>query len=156
MFRFFKKKPDPIDPIAAEQQPDSELGQPAPSALNAGPGGGINHVPPPNGAPQLADEGLQSADQTAPAAEDAEPEAPRVGLLSRWFKRNPEPPPSGGDFEPKPENSADDEAVATAPEAAEEDDLIGDAWKGDPLDEQAEESEEAKKSEDSEEAEEAE
>jgi fused signal recognition particle receptor len=79
-----------------------------------------------------------------------------VGLLRRWFKRNPEPPPSGGDLESKPENSADDEAVATAPEAAEEDDLIGDAWKGDPLDEQAEESEEAKKSEDSEDSEEAE
>ena len=153
MFRFFKKKPDPLDPIAAEQQPDSELGQPAPGALNAGPGGGIKHVPLPNGDPQLADEGLQSVDHAAPAAEDAEPEAPRVGLLSRWFKRNPEPPPSGGDLESKPEDSADDEAVATAPEAAEEDDLIGDAWKGDPLDEQAEDSEEAEKSEDSDEAE---
>jgi len=156
MFRFFKKKPDPLDPIAAEQQPDSELGQPVPGALNAGPGVGINRVPLPNGDPQLADEGLQSADQAAPAAEDAEPEAPRVGLLSRWFKRNPEPPPSGGDVESKPEDSADDEAVATAPEAAEEDDLIGDAWKGDPLDEQAEDSEEAEKSEDSEASEDSE
>ena len=150
MFRFFKKKTDPIDPIAAEQQPDSALGQPAPEALNTGPGVGINQVSPPNGDPQLAAEGLQSADQAAPAVEDAEPEAPRVGLLSRWFKRNPEPPPSGGDVESKPEDSADDEAVATAPEAAEGDDLIGDAWKGDPLDEQAEESDEAEKSEEAE------
>jgi len=144
MFRFFKKKPDPI---AAEQQPDSALGQPAPEALHTDPGVGINHVPLPNGDPQLAAEGLQSADQAAPAVEDAEPEAPRVGLLSRWFKRNPEPPPSGGDLKSKPEDSADGEAVATAPEAAEPDDLIGDAWKGDPLDEQAEESDEAEKSE---------
>jgi fused signal recognition particle receptor len=156
MFRFFKKKPDPIDPIAAEQQPDSELGQPAPETLHADPGVGINHVPPLNGAPQLADEGLQSTEQTAPAVEDAAPEAPRVGLLSRWFKRNPELPPIGGDLESKPEDSADDETVATASVAAEGDDLIGDAWKGDPLNEQAEESEGAEKSEDSENSDEAE
>ncbi len=124
MFRFFKKKPDQSDPSAADQQPDSEVGQPAPEAL---------------------------------AVEASEP-----SVLSRWFKRNPEPPSSGGDVEPRPEDSADDEAVATAPEAAEEDDLIGDAWKGDPLDGQAEESDEAEKSvdsaasEDSEESEEAE
>ena len=149
MFRFFKKKPDPIDPIATEQQPGSEHGQPAPEGLNADSGVGNNRVPLPNGDPQLAADGLQSADHAAPAAEDAEPEAPRVGLLSRWFKRNPEPPPSGGDLESKPEDSADDEAVATAPEAAEEEDLIGDAWKSDPLDEQAEGSEDAEKSDDS-------
>ena len=142
MFRFFKKKSDPSDPSAAEQQPDSELGQPAPEALSADPGLGINHVPLPNGDPQLADESLQSADQTAPAVEDAEPEAPRVGLLSRWFKRNPEPAPSGGDFEPKPENLADDEAV-TASVAAEGDDLIGDAWVNDPLEEEVAPEEEA-------------
>lgn len=156
MFRFFKKKPDPIDPIAAEQQPDSELGQPAPEALDADSRVGINRVPLPNGDPQLADDGLHSVDHAAPATEDAEPEAPRVGLLSRWFKRNPEPPPSGGDLEPKPEDSTDDEAVATAPEAAEEEDLIGDAWKGDPLDEQAEDSEDAEKSQNSDDSDEAE
>ena len=155
MFRFFKKKPDPIDPIAAEQQPDSELGQTAPEALDADSRVGINRVPLPNGDPQLADDGLQSVDHAAPATEDAEPEAPRVGLLSRWFKRNPEPPPSGGDLEPKPEDSTADEAVATAPEAAEED-LIGDAWKGDPLDEQAEDSEDAEKSQNSDDSDEAE
>lgn len=153
MFRFFKKKTDLPDPIASEQQTDSVLGQTAPEAFNADSDVGINHVPPPNGAPQLADEGLQSTDQTAPAVEDAAPEAPRVGLLSRWFKRNPEPPPIGGDLESKPEDLADDETVATASVAAEGDDLIGDAWKGDPLNEQAEESEEAEKSEDSDEAE---
>ena len=153
MFRFFKKKTDLPDPIASEQQTDSEQGQTAPEAFNAAPGVGINHVPPPNGAPQPADEGLQSTDQTAPAVQDAAPEAPRVGLLSRWFKRNPEPPPIGGDLELKPEDLADDETVATASVAAEGDDLIGDAWKGDPLSEQAEESEEAEKSEDSDEAE---
>ena len=156
MFRFFKKKPDPLDPIATEQQPDSEAGPPAPEAVHADPGVGIHHVPPPNGDPQLADEGLQSAAQAAPAPEDAGLEAPRVGLLSRWFKRNPEPPPSGGDLESKPEDSTADEAVATAPEAAEEEDLIGDAWKGDPLDEQAEDSEDAEKSQNSDDSDEAE
>jgi fused signal recognition particle receptor len=156
MFRFFKKKPDPIDPIAAEQQPDSELGQPAPEALHADPRVGINRLPLLNGDPQLADDGLQSVDHAAPATEDAEPEAPRVGLLRRWFKRNPEPPPSGGDLESKPEDPTDDEAVATAPEAAQEDDLIGDAWKGDPLDEQAEDSEDAEKSQNSDDSDEAE
>ena len=156
MFRFFKKKPDQSDPSAADQQPDPEASQPAPEALKADQGVGIDHVPVSNGDPPLADEGIQTSDQTAPAVEDLATESPRVGLLSRWFKRNPEQPPSGGDVEPKPEDSADDEAVATAPDAAEEDDLIGDAWKGDPLDEQAEESEEAEKSEDSEESTEAE
>ena len=150
MFRFFKKKSDPSDPIAPEQQADSEAGQPAPETVHADLSAEINHVPPPNGDPQLADESLQSADQTAPAVEDAVTEAPRAGLLSRWFKRNPEPSPRGGDLESKPEDSADDEAVATPSVAAEEDDHIGDAWKGDPLEEQAEESE---KSEDSDEAE---
>ena len=147
MFRFFKKKSDPSDPIAPEQQADSEAGQPAPETVHADLSAGINHVPPPNGDPQLADESLQSADQTAPAVEDAVTEAPRASLLSRWFKRNPEPSPRGSEFESKAEDLADDEAMATASVAAEEDDLIGDAWKGDPLKEQAE------KSEDSDEAE---
>jgi fused signal recognition particle receptor len=79
-----------------------------------------------------------------------------VGLLSRWFKRNPEPPPSGDDVESKPEDSADDEAVATASGAAEGDDLIGDAWKGDSLEEQVEDTEETEGSGESEESEEAE
>ena len=147
MFRFFKKKSDPSDPIAPEQQADSEAGQPAPETVHADLSAGINHVPPPNGDPQLADESLQSADQTAPAVEDAVTEAPRAGLLSRWFKRNPEPSPRGSEFESKAEDLADDEAMATPSVAAEEDDLIGEAWKGDPLKEQAE------KSEDSDEAE---
>lgn len=150
MFRFFKKKPDPTDPIAADQQADSGAGQPAPEAVHADLSAEINRVSEPPLEQHLTDEGLQSADPMAPAVEDAAPEAPRVGLLSRWFKRNPEPLPSGGDVESKPEDSTDDEAVATAPEAAEEDDLIGDAWKGDPLDDQAEDSEDAEKSEDSE------
>jgi fused signal recognition particle receptor len=153
MFRFFKKKSDPSDPIVPEQQADSEAGQPAPETVHADLSAGINHVPPPNGDPQLADESLQNADQTAPAVEDAVTEAPRAGLLSRWFKRNPEPSPRGSEFESKAEDLADDEAMATASVAAEEDDLIGDAWKGDPLKEQAEESEDAEKSEDSDEAE---
>jgi fused signal recognition particle receptor len=156
MFRFFKKKPDPIDPIAAEQQPDSEAGQTVPEAGHAGLSADSNYVSEPTSAQQLTAEGTQSVDHAAPAAEDAEPEVPRVGLLSRWFKRNPEPPPSGGDLESKPEGSVDDEALATAPGAAEEDDLIGDAWKGDPLDEQAEDSEDAEKSEDSDDSDEAE
>ena len=147
MFRFFKKKSDPSDPIAPEQQADSEAGQPAPETVHADLSAGINHVPPPNGDPQLADESLQSADQTAPAVEDAVTEAPRASLLSRWFKRNPEPSPRGSEFESKAEDLADDEAMATPSVAAEEDDLIGEAWKGDPLKEQAE------KSEDSDEAE---
>ena len=153
MFRFFKKKSDPSDPIAPEQQADSEAGQPAPETVHADLSAGINHVPPPNGDPQLADESLQSADQTAPAVEDAVTEAPRASLLSRWFKRNPEPSPRGSEFESKAEDLADDEAMATASVAAEEDDLIGDAWKGDPLKDRAEDSEDAEKSEDSDEAE---
>ncbi len=142
MFRFFKKKTDLPDPSAADQQTDAEAWQPAPAAGHADLSADSNHVPQPNGDPQLADEGLQNADQTAPMVEDAAPEAPRVGLLSRWFKRNPELPPSGGDVEPKLEDSAVGEAV-------DEDDLIGDAWKGDSLEEQSEESEEAQKPEDS-------
>ena len=110
MFRFFKKKPDPIDPIAAEQQPDSEAGQPAPEAVHADLSAEINRVSEPPTEQYLADEGLQSADQTAPAVEEAATEAPRVGLLSRWFKRNPEQPPSDDDVESKPEDSAEDEA----------------------------------------------
>jgi fused signal recognition particle receptor len=156
MFRFFKKKPDPIDPIASERQPDSEVGQTVPEAGHAGLSADSNYVSEPTSAQQLSAEGTQSVDQAAPTLEDAAPEAPRMGLLSRWFKRNPEPPLSGGDVESKPEDSADDEAVATAPEAAEEDDLIGDAWKIDPLDEQAEGSEDAEKSEDSDDSDEAE
>ena len=142
MFRFFKKKPDPIDPVAADQQADPEAGQPAPEAGYADLSADSNRVFEPNVDPQPADEGLQSTvqstDQIAPAAENASPEAPRVGLLSRWFKRNPEPPP-GGELESKPEDSVGDEAVETPPEAVEEDDFVGDAWKGDRLDAQAEE-----------------
>jgi fused signal recognition particle receptor len=156
MFRFFKKKPDPTDPIAADQQADSEAGQPAPEAVHADLSVEINRVSEPPTEQHLADEGHQSADQTAPAVENAVTEAPRVGLLSRWFKRNPEPPPSGDDVESKPEDSADDEAVATASGAAEGDDLIGDAWKGDPLEEQVEDTEETEGSGESEESEEAE
>ena len=156
MFRFFKKKPDPIDPVAADQQADPEAGQPAPEAGYADLSADSNRVFEPNVDPQPADEGLQSTvqstDQIAPAAENASPEAPRVGLLSRWFKRNPEPPP-GGELEPKPEDSVGDEAVETTPEAVEEDDLVGDAWKGDRLDAQAEEPDDVEKSEEAEEAE---
>ena len=149
MFRFFKKKTDLTDPIAADQQTDSGAGQPASEAVHADLSAEINRVSEPPIEQHLTDEGLQSADPMAPAVEDAAPEAPRVGLLSRWFKRNPEPLPSGGDVESKPEDSADGEAQATAAEAAEGDDLIGDAWKGDPLEEQAEDLEDAEKSEDS-------
>ena len=140
MFRFFKKKPDPTDSIVADPQPDSEAGQTAPEAVHADLSADINRVPSLNGDRQLADEGPQRADQTAPAVEDAVTEAPRVGLLSRWFKRNPEPPPSGDDVESKPKDLADDEAVATDAAAAEGDDLIGDAWVVDPQEEQTEES----------------
>jgi len=150
MFRFFKKKPDPTDPIAADQQTDSVAGQTAPDAAHADLNADSNRVSKPVGEQHLPDEGIQGADQIAPVIEDAATEAPRVGLLSRWFKRNPEPPPSGGDVESTPEDLADDEAMATDSVAAEGDDLIGDAWKGDPLDEQAEDSEDAEKSEDSE------
>ena len=156
MFRFFKKKPDPTDPIAADQQTDSEAGQPAPEAVHADLSVEINRVSEPPTEQHLADEGHLSADQTAPAVENAVTEAPRVGLLSRWFKRNPEPPPSGDDVESKPEDSADDEAVATASGDAEGDDLIGDAWKGDPLDERAEDAEKSEDSKDSDDAEKSE
>jgi fused signal recognition particle receptor len=105
--------------------------------------------------PSAADQ-QPDPEASQPAPEALAVEASEPSVLSRWFKRNPEQPPSGGDVEQKSEDSADDEAVATASVAAEEDDLIGDAWKGDPLDEQAEESEEAEESEDSDEAEESE
>ncbi len=140
MFRFFKKKPDPIDPVAADQQADSEAGQHAPDAVHTELSADRNRVSEPASEQHLTDEGTQNAGQTAPEAEDAATEAPRAGLLSRWFKRNPEPPPSGDDVESKPKDLADDEAVATDAAAAEGDDLIGDAWVVDPQEEQTEES----------------
>ncbi len=140
MFRFFKKKPDPLDPVAADQLADSEAGQHAPDAVHTELSADRNRVSEPASEQHLTDEGTQSSGQTAPEAEDAATEAPRAGLLSRWFKRNPEPPPSGDDVESKPKDLADDEAVATDAAAAEGDDLIGDAWVVDPQEEQTEES----------------
>ena len=142
MFRFFKKKTDLPDPSAVDQHPDPEAGQPAPETLAADHGVGVADVPAPGGEPQLVDDGNQIPGQTSSTLEDAVTATPRVGLLSRWFKRNPEQPPSGGDSESKPEDSGDDEAPATATPAAEGDDLIGDAWVVDPPEELADESEE--------------
>jgi fused signal recognition particle receptor len=142
MFRFFKKKTDLPDPSAGDQPPDPEAGQPAPETLAADHGVGVADVPAPGDEPQLVDDGNQIPGQTSFTLEDAVTAAPRVGLLSRWFKRNPEQPPSGGDRESKPEDSGDDEAPATATPAAEGDDLIGDAWVVDPPEELADESEE--------------
>jgi len=142
MFRFFKKKTDLPDPSAVDQPPDPEAGQPAPETLAADHGVGVADVPAPGDEPQLVDDGNQIPGQTSFTLEDAVTAAPRVGLLSRWFKRNPEQPPSGGDRESKPEDSGDDEAPATATPAAEGDDLIGDAWVVDPPEELADESEE--------------
>jgi fused signal recognition particle receptor len=99
MFRFFKKKTDPIDPIAPEQQPVSEAGQPTPSAGHADPSADSNRLSEPISGQYLTDEGNQSADQTAPALEGSSTEAPRAGFLSRWFKRNPEAAPSGGEVQ---------------------------------------------------------
>jgi fused signal recognition particle receptor len=142
MFRFFKKKTDLPDPSAVDQHPDPEAGQPVLETLAADHGVGVADVPAPGGEPQLVDDGNQIPGQTISTLEDAVTAAPRVGLLSRWFKRNPEQPPSGGDSESKPEDSGDDEAPATATPAAEGDDLIGDAWVVDPPEELADESEE--------------
>ncbi|MEI6836216.1 MAG: signal recognition particle-docking protein FtsY [Alcaligenaceae bacterium] len=102
----------------------------------------------------------KKSDLPAPSAPDQQPDReagpPAVestvsgtneGILSRWFKRNPEPTPGGDDVESKPEDSADDEAQATTSVAAEGDDLIGDAWKGGPLEVQAEETEETEEAE---------
>jgi fused signal recognition particle receptor len=102
----------------------------------------------------------KKSDLSAPSAPDQQPDReagpPAVestvsgtneGILSRWFKRNPEPTPGGDDVESKPEDSADDEAQATTSVAAEGDDLIGDAWKGGPLEVQAEETEETEEAE---------
>jgi len=66
MFRFFKKKTDLPDPTAADQHPDPEAGKPAPGS----------HVP-------------------EPSAPEVSTPQPGAGLLSRWFKRNPEPAPLG-------------------------------------------------------------
>lgn len=115
MFRFFKKKTDPIDPIAAEQQPDSEAGQPASGAGHADLSADSHHVSEPTRQQHLTDEGAQSADQTAPALEDPPSEAPRAGFLSRWFKRNPEAAPSGGEAQATPEQL--DGEPALQPEA---------------------------------------
>ena len=110
MFRFFKKKTDPIDPIASEQQPDSVAGQPASEAVHADLSADSNRLSEPTSGQHLTDEGIQGADQTAPALEDAATEAPRVGLLSRWFKRNPERPTSGGESQTTPEPLDDQSA----------------------------------------------
>jgi fused signal recognition particle receptor len=110
MFRFFKKKPDLPDPIASEQQPDSEVGQTAPETSHADLSTDITRVPEPTSEQHIADEGTQGADQTAPVIEDVATEAPRGGLLSRWFKRNPEKPPSGVEDQTTPEQ-LDDQSV---------------------------------------------
>ena len=107
MFRFFKKKPDPIDPVAADQQADSEAGQHAPDAVHTELSADRNRVSEPASEQHLTDEGTQNAGQTAPEAEDAATEAPRAGLLSRWFKRNPEPPSRGADAQTTPETLDD-------------------------------------------------
>ena len=156
MFRFFKKKTDLPDPSAVDQHPDPEAGQPVLETLAADHGVGVADVPAPGGEPQLVDDGNQIPGQTISTLEDAVTAAPRVGLLSRWFKRNPEQPPSGGDSESKPEDSGDDEAPATATPAAEGDDLIGDAWVVDPPEELADESEEVQGALETEETEETE
>ncbi len=111
MFRFFKKKTDPIDPIAADQQPDSVAGQPAPEAVHADLSADSNRLSEPTSRQQLTDKGIQGADQTAPAVEDAATAAPRVGLLSRWFKRNPERPTSGVESQTTPEPLDDQSAL---------------------------------------------
>jgi len=103
MFRFFKKKTDPIDPIAAEQQPDSEAGQPALGAGHADLRADSHPVSEPTSQQHLTDESAQSADQTAPALEDPATKAPRAGFFSRWFKRNPEAAASGGEAQTTPE-----------------------------------------------------
>ena len=103
MFRFFKKKTDPIDPIASEQQPDSEAGQPASGAGHADLSADNNYVSESTSQQQLTDEGAQGADQKTAALEDPATEAPRAGFLSRWFKRNPEAASSGGEAQTTPE-----------------------------------------------------
>jgi fused signal recognition particle receptor len=91
MFRFFKKKTDLPDPIATNQQADLEAGQPAPetrateaaalkSALVTAEAIGV-----PAGV-------LGAAESPPPQVSTPQPSA---SLLSRWFKRNPEPAPLG-------------------------------------------------------------
>jgi fused signal recognition particle receptor len=103
MFRFFKKKTDPTDAIVADQQPDSEAGQTTPEAVQTDLSAAIQRVSEPTSGQQLTAEGSQGADQTGSAAEDPTTEAPRAGFLSRWFKRNPEAAPSGGEAQTTPE-----------------------------------------------------
>lgn len=110
MFRFFKKKTDPTDSIVADQQPDSEAGQTASEAVHTDLSAAGQHVLEPTSEPQLTDEGTQSADQTDSAVEDPTTEAPRGGFLSRWFKRNPEAAPSGGEDQTAPETLDDQSA----------------------------------------------
>jgi fused signal recognition particle receptor len=87
MFRFFKKKTDLSDPSATNQQADPEAGQPAPGA----------HVP-------------------EPSAPEVSTPQPGAGLLSRWFKRNPEPAPLGLE----PQESLDRPDPAPLPQAESE------------------------------------
>ncbi len=114
MFRFFKKKPDPIDPVAADQLADSEAGQHAPDAVHTERSADRNRVSEPASEQHLTDEGTQNAGQTAPEAGDVATEAPRAGLLSRWFKRNPEPASRGVEAQTTPEPLSDVVEVAGA------------------------------------------
>ena len=110
MFRFFKKKTDPTDSIVADQQPDSEAGQTASEAVHTDLSAASQRVSEPTSGQQLTSEGTQGADQTASASEDPTTEAPRAGFLSRWFKRNPEAAPSGGEDQTTPETLDDQSA----------------------------------------------
>ena len=89
MFRFFKKKTELPDPSVADPRADPEAGQPAPGAL----------VP-------------------EPIVPEVSTPQPSAGLLSRWFKRNPEPDPLGLEPRESPDqlNSLSSSQVESAAE----------------------------------------
>jgi fused signal recognition particle receptor len=119
MFRFFKKKTDLPDPSAPDQQPDPEAGQLALEPLSGQPAlpaearpepvfteaRGVDSSSPGSGSPEVP-VAARSAAESLPS-EPSEPEAsapqPRAGLLSRWFKRNPEQAMGGAE----PQESAE-------------------------------------------------
>ena len=98
----------------------------------------------------------KKSDPSAPSAPDQQPDLeagpPAVestvsganeGVLSRWFKRNPDPSPSGGDLASKAEVPTDEESVGAAPVVPHEDSVANEARGDVPPNEEVEPEEEA-------------
>jgi fused signal recognition particle receptor len=123
MFRFFKKKTDLPDPLAADQHADAVAGQLAPETLRADLGAAVQADAESASQANLVEDGTPNEDDASTSSVDAAQEAPRAGLWSRWFKRNPETasrgdeervspeePDAGLSFEAEPETEPEVEA----------------------------------------------